>query len=102
MDLICPYKVQAVDGKVHGIQALSMIDPTMSWFKIIEVNKKLSETISLKVDQESFNRYPFPMSVTFDQGCEFIGKEFQSLVMPYRVNPQPSMVCNPHSNGAVE
>ena len=79
-----------------------MINPATSWSKIVEVNKKSSETISLKVDREWFNNYPHPTLVTFDQGCEFTGKEFQNLLKSYSVTPKPSTNHNPQSNGEVE
>ena len=79
-----------------------MIDPVTSWFKILEVNDKSSETISLKVDQEWLNHYPQPTYVTFYQGCKFTDKEFQNLLTSYGVTPRSSTDQNPQSNGVVE
>ena len=68
VDLIGPYKVQTHDGKIHILHALTMIDPATSWFEIVEITTKDSESISLLVDREWLCRYPRPLEVSFDQG----------------------------------
>ena len=76
VDLIGPYKVQTLDGEIHNLHALTMIDPATSWFEIVEIPDKTSETIALLVDRIWFSRYPRPACVSYDQGGEFTGNEF--------------------------
>ena len=102
VDLIGPYKVRTLDGEVHNLHALTMIDPATSWFEICEIPDKSSETISLLVDRMWFNRYPRPLQVSFDQGGEFTGNEFQDLLESYGIKPKPSTSRNPQSNGVIE
>lgn len=102
VDLIGPYKVQTLEGKVHCLHALTMIDPATSWFEIAEIPDKLSETIARIVDKEWLNRYPRPLEVSFDQGGEFTGVEFQELLESYGIRPKPSTSRNPQSNGVIE
>ena len=68
VDLIGPYKVQTVDGTIHQFNTLTMIDPATSWFEIVEIPDKTSESIALLVDRTWFCRYPRPRHVSFDQG----------------------------------
>ena len=79
-----------------------MIDPATSWFEIAEIHDKSSETISLLVDRQWFNLYPRPLEVTFDQGGEFTGNEFDELLDSYGIKPKPSTSRNPQSNGLIE
>jgi hypothetical protein len=37
VDLICPYTLKGKDGTVIDFMALMMIDPTTSWFKVVEL-----------------------------------------------------------------
>jgi transposase InsO family protein len=47
-------------------------------------------------------RYPRPNRVVFDNGGEFTGGEFQEQLHSYGVQPVPTTVRNPISNGVVE
>ena len=94
--------MQTQDGEVHSLHALTMIDPATSWFEIVEIPDKSSESISLLVDRMWLNRYPRPLQVSFDQGGEFTGDEFQDLLKSYGIKPKPSTSRNPQSNGVIE
>ena len=51
VDLEGMYKVQILGGVVHSnLHALTMVDPTKSWFEIVEIPNKTSEPIVLLVD----------------------------------------------------
>jgi hypothetical protein len=102
VDLIGPYKVQAADGKIHELLALTMIDPATSWFEIKEIPNKTAETVALLVDREWFCRYPRPTYCTFDQGGEFTGHEFQELLHSYGITPRPASSRNPQANSVLE
>ena len=47
-------------------------------------------------------RYPRPKVVVYDNGKEFIGKEFQELLESYNIRGVPTAVKNPQQNGIVE
>ena len=49
------------------------------------------------------SRYSWPTQVTFDRGSEFIGKDFQKmLVQDYKIKRKPITVRNPQANAIVE
>ena len=50
VDLIGPYSVQTLDFKIYHLHALTMIDPATSWFEIIKIPDKTSETTVLQAD----------------------------------------------------
>ena len=79
-----------------------MIDPATSWFEVIEIPDETSETIALLVDRHWLCRYPRPRYITFDQGGEFTGNEFQELIESYGIKVRPSTSRNPQSNGVIE
>ncbi len=37
VDLIGPYTLKGKDGTIIDFMALTMIDPTTSWFKVVEL-----------------------------------------------------------------
>ena len=43
-----------------------------------------------------------PRELSFDQGGEFTGSEFQELLDSYGIKPKPSTSRNPQSNGIIE
>jgi transposase InsO family protein len=47
-------------------------------------------------------RYPQPKRVIFDNGGEFTGGEFQELLHSYGIQPVPTTVRYPKSNGVIE
>jgi len=102
VDLIGPYKVQDGKGHVHELLALTMIDPATSWFKICKIPNKESETVALALDRQWLCRYPRPTYITYDQGGEFTGKEFQELLDSYGIKAKPATSRNPQSNSVVE
>lgn len=102
VDLIGPYPVQDATGKVHQLLALTMIDPATSWFEIAEIPNKTAETVALTLDRMWFCRYPRPREITYDQGGEFTGTEFQELLQSYGIKRKPATSRNPQSNGVIE
>ena len=84
------------------LHALTMIDPATSWFEIVEIPDKTSETIALLVDRIWSSQYPQPAYVSYDQGGEFTGNEFHELIISYGMKSKPSTSRNPQSNGVIE
>src|SRR5687768_10056872 len=80
-----------------------MIDPASGWFEIHQYDNKRSITVTNIEEQEWFSRYPWPTQVTYDRGSEFIGKDFQKmLVQDYGIKRKPITVRNPQVNAVVE
>ncbi|GAX23113.1 hypothetical protein FisN_UnNu094 [Fistulifera solaris] len=102
VDIIGPYTVRDANHREHELLALTMIDPATSWFEVVQISDKSSETVALAVDRQWFCRYPRPHYITYDQGGEFTGNEFQELLTSYGVKGKPASARNPQSNSVVE
>ena len=84
------------------IWALTMIDEGLSWPEIAPIENKYAEEMTKLVDNYWFSRYPRPLYCIHDNGGEFIGQGFVELLQSYGVDPKPTTVKNPQSNGLHE
>jgi len=98
VDCIGPYQVTDKKGNHYELKAMTMCDPASGWFEIVEIPNKGSETTALLVDRTWFSRYPRPQRCIFDNGNEFLGKEFQDMLKSYGIAPVPTTVKNPQAN----
>jgi hypothetical protein len=98
IDLFRPWTFQDVDNVTHQIQGLSIIYVATRWVELCAYNSKLSEDISLLVDQSC---YPRPRIAIFDNGSEF-SYEFLELLQSYCVTAKPTTIKNPQTNAFVE
>jgi hypothetical protein len=123
VDLIGPYTLKGKDGKVIDFMALTMIDPTTSWFKIVElpllrrvksitVNGKessiveeifdnTSEHIAQLVNKTWLSRYPRCCYIIYDNGIKF-KLHFEYLCETYGIQRKPTRIKNPQANGILE
>ena len=103
VDLIGPYKIRRKGKPPLECKCVTMIDPASGWFEIHQYDDKKSITIANIVEQEWFSRYPWPTHVIFDRGSEFIGNEFQQmLINDYGIKRKPITVRNPPANAIEE
>ena len=98
MEKIGLYKLVDSTGKTYTLNDMTMADPASGWFEIVEVPNKGAETTSLLLDLIWLSRYPRPMQCIFDNGSEFLGKEFQELLESFGITPVPTTVRNPSAN----
>ncbi len=108
VDMIGPWTVQFTltnqlgTTRVEQLQALTIIDKGTGWPEFVATQSKASQHIAILFDGVWLCRYPRPSRVIFDNGGEFTGGEFQELLHSYGVQPIPTTICNPKSNGVVE
>ncbi len=98
VDLVGPYSVTDKHGKELSLHAMTMCDPATGWFEIVEIPNKKSVTCALLLDRTWFSRYPRPKRCIFDNGSEFLGKDFQEMLESYDVKTVPTTVKNPQAN----
>ena len=80
-----------------------MIDPATGWFEIVEYSNKRAITIANLVEQVWLSRYPWPQVINYDQGSEFIGHEFKTMVeKDYGIDTKGITVRNPQANAIIE
>ena len=65
------------------------------------IYNKRSESISTLFGNEWLSRYPRPRRVVRDNGGEFVGYEFQELLVNYEILLVPTTVKNPRANSPV-
>ena len=102
MDLVGPWKITIEGMGDVVINALTMIDIASTLCEIIRIDNKTSEHISMHFVNEWLSRYPKPSRVIFDQGKEFTGRAFQSMLIQNGIKPVPTTVKNPQANAVVE
>ena len=98
VDLIGPYSLTDGSGKEYKLHAMTMADPATGWFEIAEISDKTAEIAALTLDRVWFSRYPRPFQSIYDNGGEFLGKEFQELLESYGVKTTPTTEKNPQAN----
>ncbi len=127
VDLIAPYTLKGKDGLSIDFMCVTMINPTTSWFKIVELptvaqertvppegkgkkatfdkNTKVAERyfdkssaqISNLVYKIWFSRYPRCWYIIYDNGSIF-KLHFQSLCDTYGIKHKPTSIKNPKAN----
>ena len=104
VDLIGPYKIRRKGKKEPLIcRCVTMIDPATGWFEISQYDDKRAITVANIVEHEWLSRYPWPTMITFDQGSEFIGHEFQNMIKhDYGIKAKPITTRNPQANAMIE
>ena len=99
VDLIGPYSIKTKHSKELSLLAMTMCDPASGWFEVHEVKDKSSLGTAHTFDQQWLCRYPRPTrGVVYDNGSEFLGKEFQEMLDSYGLTHLPTTVKNPQAN----
>ena len=102
VDLIGPFKVPLPNGRTLSLQALTIIDTVSKLAKIILVRNKTAKHVGQQFENSWLSRYPRPARCLFDQGTEFLGKGFQSVLHNAGIKPVPLTVKNPTGNAICE
>ena len=102
VDLIGPWNLNIPGLGVISIKALTIIDTCSGLAEIIRIPDKTSQTMAHLFETQWLSRYPRPLRCIHDPGTEFVGPEFQSLLVHLGIQPVPSTVKNPQSNAICE
>lgn len=101
VDLIGPWTIK-MGNKDLIFKALTSIDPVTNLMEIVRIDDKTSRHVAQKFSNSWSSRYPWPTRVIHDNGGEFIGMEFQQLLMQLGIKSVPTTVKNPQSNAIIE
>ncbi len=123
VDLIGLYTFKGKDNSQIDFMALTMIDPTSSWFEIAElpvfeglrrqtvngkelltadeIFDKTSERIAKFVNKTLLCRYPQCRHLIYNNGSEF-KLQFEYLCEPYGIKRKLTTVKNSQANGILE
>jgi hypothetical protein len=78
--------------------ALTCIDLATNFPEAMHIRNKTASHASLQFENIWLLSYPWLMRCVHDQGTEFIGAEFQYLLMHAGIKDVPTTVCNPQAN----
>ena len=81
-----------------------MIDPVKVWFEITQYDDNRAISITNSVETAWLTSCPIPMTITYDQGSEFIGHEFRKNLTEteYGMISKPRTSGNPNPNRILE
>lgn len=101
VDLIGPWIIQ-VQGKPYEFNALTAIDTVSNLVELERIDNKTSAHIARKYAQLWLARYPWPERCVHDNGGEFVGPEFQTLMQRCKIKDVTTSAKNPQANSICE
>jgi hypothetical protein len=100
VDLIGPLAIK-IPSEKKELLALTMIDPSTSWFEVKDVKDKSAKESMNTCDDAWLSINPRPEYIGFDNGGEY-KNVFEELVNNYGIKKNNSTQFNPQSNGIIE
>ena len=101
VDLIGPWTI-AVNGQNLVFRALTIIDTVTNYLEIVRIQNASARHVGHQFNQTWLSQYPRPEWVIFDQGSEFIGRDFQQVLELHGIKDVPTTVKNPQANAICE
>ena len=98
-DAICEVEL---NGTEITFNALTCIDPVTNLVEIIRINGKTASHIAQQFENVWLSRYPRPNRCVHDNGGEFIGHEFQTMLQQHGIQDAPTTSRNPQGNSVAE
>lgn len=102
VDVTGPWKVPVQNIGHIVFHCLTCIDTATTLCEIARIEDTTSQTVSDRFNQIWLSRYPAPTRCIYDQGTEFTGPEFQSLLIVRNIKAVPITVKNPQANAICE
>eukprot|EP00957_Ditylum_brightwellii_P029384 2221179-Ditylum_brightwellii.AAC.1 len=107
VDTVGPWPVEFQLKKLKVIQtvdiiALTAADWVTHWLEIWPVQDQTAKLAACAFDVRWLCRFLHPEEVVHDNGREFVGFEFQELLVSYGIKAMLMTVCNPQSNSPIE
>ena len=101
IDLIGPWEI-VVNGNICVFKALTCIDPVTNLVELIRITNKTMGHVAEQFENLWLARYPRPNRCVHDNGGEFIGWQFITLLARYGIKNVCTAVRNPQSNAICE
>eukprot|EP00977_Amphora_coffeiformis_P006986 scaffold1513_cov100-Amphora_coffeaeformis.AAC.35 len=101
VDLIGPWTINLPEGNL-SLRALTMIDTTTTLTECVRIDNKTAAHVAMHFTNQWLSRYPRPLRCVHDQGTEFIGIAFQTMLVTNDITAVPTTVRNPQSNAICE
>ncbi len=94
VNLIGPWIVQ-VHVKPLEFNVLTAIDTVTNLVELVRIDNKTSAHVAWQFVQLWLARYPWPERCVHDNGGEFVGPEFQTLMQQCKIKDVTTMAKNP-------
>lgn len=101
VDLIGPWTLE-ISGESRTFYALTIIDMVTNLVELVRLSNKTSDHVSMHFMNTWLARYPKPVSCIYDQGGEFTGWGFQSMLENNDIQRRPTTAKNPQANAICE
>ena len=101
VDMIGPWKI-IVNNFEYQFRAVTCIDSIINLPEVIRVDNAKSKTVANAFEDGWLSRYHKPRKYIHDNGNEFLGPEFMSMLAKNNIKSVPTTVKNPQSNDVVE
>lgn len=101
VDTIGPWTL-TIGDQTQTFIALTMIDMVTNLVEIVRLENKTSANVALQFVNTWLARYPRPIHVIYDQGGEFIGRDFQQMLERRNIHRHPITTKNPQANAICE
>ena len=100
-DMIGPWRVTINNFEYH-FRALICIYTIIGLLEVIPVDNATSTSVASAFENNWLSRYPSPVRCLHDNGNEFLGPAFSSMLTRNRIKSVPTTVKNPQSDSTVE
>ena len=91
-----------VNGKPYEFNALTAIDTVTNLVELGRIDNKTSAHVARVMAQLWLARYPWPEQCVHDNGDEFVGPEFQTLIQQCKIKEVTTSTKNPQANSIYE
>ena len=88
--------------KYQTLWCVTMIDPATSWFEMKQIKNKTAFEVATAVEQTWLTRYPWPRTLTYDRGTEFMAEFSKMIKDDYGIKRRPTTSKNPQANAILE
>ena len=101
VDLIGPWSIN-IGIQSFSLDALTIIDTDTNLTEACSIKHKTAFHVAMKFENTWIARYPKPSRCIHDNGGEFIGEEFQKMLIKHNIKDVPTTVKNPQANAICE
>ena len=102
IDTIGPWEIELQNHETRKFHALTMIDTVTNLVEMQRVNSTSAQDAANAFEMNWLFKYPRPVRVIHDQGTEFMGDNFQTLLRRWGIRNAPISVRNPQANAVCE
>jgi len=102
VDLIGPWDIFIREQNIGSFSALTMIDIATNLTELVRLDSRDAGHVAQKFENTWLARYPSPSFCLHDNGGEFIGEQFQSMLQRNNIKDKPTTIKNPTANAICE